>query len=74
MTGAEQAVLALRLEQALAAAGLQIVRGDVERGNLVGWQPVSAVAILGRLATFGWRVEELPAYNGPRVLTLERPS
>jgi hypothetical protein len=70
MTGAEQAALALRLDQALAAAGLRIVRGDVQRGNLVGWEPVTAVAILGRLASFGWRLEEIPPVE-TRVLTLE---
>jgi hypothetical protein len=71
MNAAEQAALAIRLDQALAAAGLRIVRGDVQRGNPVDWEPVPAAAVLGRLATFGWRLEELPAYNGPRQLLLE---
>jgi hypothetical protein len=73
MTGAEQAALALRLDQALAAAGLRIVRGDVQRGNLVGWEPVPAVAVLGRLATFGWHVEDVAPVTVP-VLRLENPT
>ena len=37
----------------------------------MGWEPVPAVAVLGRLATFGWHVEELPARAAP-ALMLER--
>jgi len=73
VNGAEQAALAIRLDQALAAAGLRIVRGDVQRGNRVGWEPVPAAAVLGRLATFGWHVEEVAVPTVP-VLRLESPA
>jgi len=73
MNAAEQAALALRLDQALAAAGLRIVRGEMHHGNLVDWEPVPAVAVLGRLATFGWHVEEVAPATVP-VLRLEHPA
>jgi hypothetical protein len=72
VNAAEQAALAIRLDQALAAAGLRIVRGDVQRGNLVDWEPVPAVAVLGRLATFGWHLlikRRTPSRKSLSILT-----
>jgi hypothetical protein len=73
VNAAEQAALAIRLDQALAAAGLRIVRQDVQRGNVRAWEPVPGAALLGRLATFGWRVEEV-APIPTLVLRLESPA
>ncbi|MDH4044376.1 MAG: hypothetical protein OEY20_11065 [Gemmatimonadota bacterium] len=70
MNGAEQTALAIRLDAALAAAGLQVLRGVKRAGNLVGWESVPAAAVVGALLQAGWRVEEVPA-QASRVLTLE---
>jgi hypothetical protein len=59
LDAATQDRLGATLDRALAQRGLVVERAVLAGGNVRAWAPVPGPALLGRLATFGWRVREL---------------
>ena len=49
MNAADQRALGALLDRGLAHAGVEVVRGRTEAGNVVGWEPLTGVAIVGAL-------------------------
>jgi hypothetical protein len=49
VNAAEQAQLGALLDMGLAHAGLEVVRGEVQAGNVVGWRALSGAEVVGQL-------------------------
>lgn len=71
MNAAEQAMFAIRLQQALDVAGIVVTHAVRTGGNVSGWEPVPAATILGYLVRNGWKIEDL-AHSQNENVTAER--
>ena len=60
MNSQQQQEIATRLMLALDAAGLTIEEGIQRGGNLVCWEPVSPMRLLGRWINMAWRLSVVP--------------
>ena len=61
MNATEQRAWALKLSQALEAAGIQLCRRVIARGNVQSYEPIDATAAacrtIGEWMRWGWSVE-----------------
>ena len=72
MNAAEQRAIASRLRSALVSAGILIERGTRDRGNLSGWEEVSAEEAISAWLQKGWSVSIAPEETKEPVFQLEK--